>query len=240
MQDHLKETRSFPWLICLVFVVVCLVMLTAYKVDQNSQRMARMNQRYLDAQTVNALLMEHRNRMQTAFRARITIEEFEDTFGSIKRLPPGTRMTHSYTHQPSHCVYELRFVEGRLQGFNYEQDHAVAFPGIVIDSPAYLRTEAVRISVLNVSFWTWWLVLMIGIMLQNYRRKLALPLVVLSLSCGLCWYLSPGYNPSWNGIFSNDNLAFFLMMLFASFTYCSLLYQQDENDSFEPRNTLFT
>ena len=57
----------------------------------------------------------------------------------------------------------------------------------------------------------------------------AIAAFALALVCGLCWFLAPGYSPTWRGISSNDNLAIFVLLLIASLARDAMATRPGEN-----------
>jgi hypothetical protein len=201
-----------------------ILVITAYKTNQNSQRLARYRERDIRKKAAYELGREVRDGIGMAFRAHVTIDEFEKTFGPVTELTDATapkyaEMTHSYLHEKSQRMFYLRFQDGKLLGSKSNHGSGDVDTGIVLETPAFMRTEAGRSSVLFGSLILWCIALLSAICSRRFRRNAAVILVVLSMACGLCWFLAPNYSPTVQGISSNDNLATFVFMLICSLVF---------------------
>jgi hypothetical protein len=201
-----------------------ILVLTAYKANQNSQRHARYRERDIRQKAAYELGREVRDRIGMAVNAQLTIDAFDEAFGPIVELtdvtdPKYANNTHSYFHDGSQRMFYLTFQDGKLLGSKSNHGSGRVDTGIVLESPAFMRTEAVRSSVLFGSLILWCIALLSVICSRRFRRNATVILVVLSMVCGLCWFLAPNYSPTVQGISSNDNLATFVFMLICSLVF---------------------
>jgi hypothetical protein len=197
------------------------LVLTAYKAEQNAARRARFRERDLRWEAANDLGQEVLKRIQMALEAGLTFPEFARAFGAPAELsgaadPGNTGMTHSVFHKKSRQTFYLRFRDGRLEGFSSGHVTGPVGAKIVLETPAFRRSESVRTAVLSGGLLAWCVVLVAGIYFRRFRRRAATWLVTASLVCGLCWFLAPNYTPTWSGVWSNDGLALFVFLLIAS------------------------
>ncbi len=203
-------------------VVMALVLgLTAYKAEQNAVRRARFRERDLKLAAACELGQEVNKRVQMAFNAGTTFDEFAEAFGSPVKLdqardPKYADMTHSLFHEQSQHTFYLRFADGRLRGFRSNHGFGDVDTRVVLETPAFLRGESVRTSILSGGLLAWCVALVAGICKPRFRRKAAVVLVAASVVCGLCWFLNPNYSPTLRGTSSNDHLALFALLLTAS------------------------
>jgi len=83
----------------------------------------------------------------------------------------------------------------------------------VVIPPSFERSEFVRESILALSLLTW-LTAFVVLLSGRARQDLCARVLLVSGGlCLLCWLLSPSYPSSLKGMFSNDPLAYGLMML---------------------------
>jgi hypothetical protein len=113
-------------------------------------------------------------------------------------------------------MFYLRFSNEQLEGYDSHYSLSDVKTGVVLETPAFLRTEYVRISILSISQIAWLVLLLVGSLSRNFRKKAFMWLMAFSIVCGLCWFLSPGYPPTIQGISSNDNLGYFVLMIIIS------------------------
>lgn len=223
----MRSYRGFAHLVVLTVAAALLLVLTAYKAEQNAQRLARYKERDFRLKAAYELGSEAADRLRMAFRAHVTVEVFEEDFGPITELtdvrdPKDGETRYSYVHDGSQRTFHLRFRDGRLVGAGSGPGTDDIDAGVVLETPAFLRTEAVRGTVLGGSLVAWCLVLVTGICVRRFRRNAAVVLVVLSTVCGLCWLLAPNYAPTLKGISSNDSLAVFAFMLICSLAFAAV------------------
>jgi len=213
--------RQFaPWIVLIVATGLVLAW-TAYKAEQNATRRARFHERDLKQEAAVELGQEVTKRVQMAFKAGLTLREFAEAFGSPTELnevtdPKHANMTHSLFHKKSQETFCLRFLDGRLAGFQSNHAPSDVDTGVVLETAAFLRSESVRTSVLSSALLAWCVVLVAGIRIRRFRGRAVVLLVTASMVCGLCWFLAPNYSPTWRGVLSNDNLAIFGLLLIAS------------------------
>jgi hypothetical protein len=220
----MRNYRRFAYLIILTTAAALILVLTAYKANQNSDRQARYRERDIREKAALELGKEVRDRIGMALRTQVTIDEFEKAFGPVTELtdvtdPKYAEMTHSYLHEKSQRMFYLRFQDGKLLGSKSNHGSGDVDTGIVLETPAFMMTEAVRSSVLLGGQILWCIALLSAIFSRRFRLNAAVILVVLSMACGLCWFLAPNYSPTVQGISSNDNLATFVFMLICSFGF---------------------
>ncbi len=213
--------RQFAPLIALTAATGLVLVLTAYKAEQNATRRARFHERDLKQEAALGLGQEVTKRVQMALQAGLTLDEFARAFGMPAELeglmdPKHADMTHLLFHKKSQQTFYLRFLDGRLVGFRSNHGISDVDAGVVLETAAFLRSESVRTSVLAIALLAWCVVLVAGIRIRRFRSRAAVLLVTASMVCGLCWFLAPNYNPTWRGVLSNDSLAVFGLMLIAS------------------------
>jgi hypothetical protein len=215
------KCRQFAPLIALAAATGLALVLTAYKADQNAMRGARFRERDLKQEATFELGEEVNERVQMAFKAGLTFREFAKAFGPPGELnevtdPKRAGMTHFLFHKKSQRTFYLRFLDGRLVGFESNGGISDIDTGVVLETAAFLRSESVRTSVLSSALLAWCVVLIAGIRVHRFRGRAAVLLVAASMVCGLCWFLAPNYSPTWRGLLSNDHLALFVLLLIPS------------------------
>lgn len=217
----MRGYRQFTWLLVLSIVAGFFLVLTAGKAEQNAARRASFRDDLLKQKAALELGEEVTQRVQMALFAGLTLRECERSFGPLTELSPGADpkhadMTHALFHEKSQRTFYLRFADGKLMGFHSGQGLGEVNTGVVLETPTFLKGEAVRTSVLLAGLVAWCAVLVAGVRVPQIRGNIGVLLVTLALVCGLCWFLAPGYSPTWRGISSNDNLAIFVLLLLAS------------------------
>jgi hypothetical protein len=227
----MRNYRQFAYLVIVTMASALVLVLTGYKAHRNSERLARFQERDIRQKAAYELGKEVSYRIRMAFREHVTIDEFEKTFGPVTELtdvtdPKYAENTHSYLHEKSQRMFYLRFQDGKLLGTKSNHGSGGVDTGIVLESPAFIRTEAVRSSVFLVALILWCIALLSAICSRRFRRNATLILVVLSMACGLCWFLAPNYSPTMQGISSNDNLATFVFMLICSLAFGLYTFSQ--------------
>jgi hypothetical protein len=215
------KCRQFAPLIALTAATGVVLVLTAYKTEQNATRRARFHERDLKQEATFELGEEVNERIRMAFKAGLTLREFAEAFGPPTELNEGTDpkhagMTHSLFHKKSQRTFYLQFLDGRLVGFQSSGGPSDIDARVVLETAAFLRTESVRTLVLSSALLAWCVVLIAGIRVRRFRGRAAVLLVAASMVCGLCWFLAPNYSPTWRGVLSNRNLAIFVFLLSAS------------------------
>ena len=215
------KCRQFAPLIALAAATGLVLVLTAYKAEQNAGRRARFHERDLKQEAAVELGQEVTKRVQMAFQAGLTLDEFARAFGMPAELkglmdPKHANMTHSLFHKKSQETFYLQFLDGRLRGFQSNHAPSDVDTGVVLETAAFLRSESVRTSVLAITLLVWCAVLVAGIRVRWFRGRAAVLLMAASIVCGLCWFLAPNYSPTWRGVFSNDHLALFVLLLIPS------------------------
>lgn len=213
--------RQFAPLIALTAATGLVLALTAYKAEQNTTRRARFHERDLKQKAAVELGEEVTKRVQMALQAGLNLEGFARAFGMPAELkgamdPKHADMTHFLFHEKSQQMFYLQFLDGRLVGFQSNHGASDVDTGVVLETAAFLRSESVRTSVLAIALLAWCVVLVAGIRIRRFRSRAAVLLVTASAVCGLCWFLAPNYGPTWRGVLTNDNLAFFWVLLIAS------------------------
>lgn len=226
--------RQFAQWLVLTLIVGLVVVATAYKTHQNAGRLARFHDHRLKEAAAIELGREVNERVQMAFREGMTFAEFEKAFGPVMELREAAgsehaKMTHAMFHEKSRRTFYLCFEDGKLVGFHSGHGIGEVDTGIVPETAAFLRTEAVRTSTLFVGVIAWFVILIVGICIRRLRGKASHLLVAVSIVCGLCWFLAPTYSPTWRGVWSNDNLALFVFLLIASLGFKAIAIRSAED-----------
>jgi hypothetical protein len=233
--DHaMRRHQQFARWSVLAVLAALVLGLTARKAEQNAMRRARFHERDVKLKATAELGQEVNRRVQMAFMAGVTFDRFSKEFGAPVELkdardPRYADMTHSLFHEKSQRTYYLRFADGKLMGFRSNYGFDDIDTGVVLETPAFLRSESVRISILSGGLLAWCVALVVALRAPRFRRKTALVLVAASLICGLCWFLDPSYSPTLSGISSNDNLFFFALMLIASLGLVAMTPPRDRD-----------
>jgi hypothetical protein len=146
--------RQFAPLIVLTAATGLVLVLTAYKTEQNATRRARFHERDLKQEATFELGEEANERVRMAFKAGLTLREFAEVFGPLTELnevpdPKHAGMTHSLFHKKSQRMFYLRFLDGRLVSFRSNCGISDIDAGLVLETPAFLRSESVRTSVFS-------------------------------------------------------------------------------------------
>ena len=230
----MRGYRQFIWLVVLTIVAGFCLVLTAGKAEQNTVRRARFGDHSLKEKAALELGEEVSKRVQMALFAGLTLDAFQRSFGPLTELRPGAEpehadMTHTLFHEKSQRTFYLRFVDGKLVGFSSSQGTGEVNTGVVLETPAFLKGESVRTSVLSSGILAWFGVLVAGVHIRRFRGKAGVLLVALAMVCGLCWFLAPNYSPTWRGISSNDSLAIFVLLLIASLALGATATRPAEN-----------
>ena len=217
----MRRCRQFGQLIVPAVVIGLVLVLTAYKAEQNAARQARFHERDVKQKAALELGREVNERVRMAFKAGLTLTEFAEAFRSSAELtevkdPKHANATHSLFHEESQRTFYLRFQDGRLVGISSNHGTSDVDTGVVLETPAFLRSESVRASILSAGLVAWCVILVAGIRIRQSRWRVGVLLVIVSMVCGLCWFLAPNYSPTWRGVTSNDNLAIFVLLLIAS------------------------
>jgi len=217
----MRKRRQFAQLIGLTVAIGFVLALTVYKAEQNAARRARFRERDLKQQAAIELGQEVAKRIEMALKAGLTLSGFTEAFGPPAELHEATDqkhagVTHSLFHKESQRTFYLQFRDGRLMGVHSGQGFGDVDTGIVLETPPFLRSESIRTWVLLGGFVAWWVILVVGIRVQRFRRRASILLATTALVCGLCWFLAPNYSPTLRGVSSNDHLAIFALLLVAS------------------------
>lgn len=217
----MRRYRPLAVLTAIVAATGLALVATAWKAEQNADRRARFHERDLRLNAADELGEEVTTKLSMALFSGVPFDEFRRAFRPPAELrevtdPKYPGMTHSLTIEKSRQVFYLRFEDGRLMGFQGGDQIGPMDAGVVLETPAFLASETVRGMVLSAGLVTWGAALVVGLCSLRLRRTAAVVLVVTSMLCGLCWFLTPNYDPAWRGISSNDNLAYFAFMLIAS------------------------
>lgn len=233
----MRNYRQFAYLVIVTMAAALVLVLTGYKAHRNSERLARYQERDIRQKAAYELGSEVRDRIGMAIEVQLTIDAFEEAFGPVTELTDAThpkyaKMTHSYLHEKSRRIFYLRFKDGKLLGFS-GHDSSKLDTGFILESPAFMRTEAVRSAVLLLALILWCIALLSAICSRRFRRNATFILVVLSMTCGLCWFLAPNYSPTKQGISSNDNLATFVFMLICSLAFGFYMVSQPFPDTYD-------
>ena len=159
-------------------------------------------------------------------------------FGPVSELhttdPRLAQMTHSFYHKPSQRTFNLRFEDGMLMGHSSGWGSRGVQTGVVLETPDYLLSEQVRRRVLSISLLAWLAALAVCLFSRRLRRAAAMALPVLAALCGLGWFLSPVYSPTWREMSSNDMLAFAAWMLFVSLIFGLVAVRKGRPDTSPP------
>ncbi len=213
--------RQFAPLVILTAATGLVLAWTAYKAEQNATRRTRFHERDLKQEAAFELGEEVTKRVQMALQAGLTFDEYARAFGMPVELggvtdPKQADMTHFWFHKKSQQMFYLRFLDGRLVGFQSNHGASDVDTGVVLETAAFFRSESVRTSALAIALLAWCVVLVAGIRIRRFRSRAAVLLVTASMVCGLGWFLAPNYDPTWRGVLTNDNLAIFWVLLTAS------------------------
>jgi hypothetical protein len=218
--------RSYRYFFVIVIAIIILFA-TAYKARLNEQRHERFLQRDQQIKNITLLREEVNKRIIQAYKKDITLEEFIEYFGKVSKLEDApdsehNDKTHLYYHAESQLTLYLRFENNVLAGFNSLYGKSDINSGIVLESKEYLKSESIRKIILSISIISWGIFLALGLIKQNLRNILAIPLITSAILCGLCWFSKPNYSPTLEGIMSNDSLVFFLIIITVSVGFISM------------------
>lgn len=207
-----------------IFLIVILLFATAYKADINKDRFARFRERDQKMKAAYELGREVNDRMGVSMKAHITLNEFKKNFGPVSRLEGVTdskyaEKTHLFFHEKSQRKFYLRFENGLFVGYGSSHGNHDIDTGVVLESHEYLMGENVRRATLLVVLLVWGVTLLLSIFLKKIRSNAAAVLIFTSILSGLCWFLSPGYTPTFYGVVRNDSLCFFLVMFAVSISF---------------------
>ncbi len=133
--------RQFARLIALTAVTGTVLVLTAYKAEQNAVRRARFHERDVKLEATLELGQEVTERVQLAFQAGPTFDEFARTFGTPAELkgtmdPKRDDMAHFPLHKKSQQTFFLRFLDGRLVGFRSNYGISDVDAGVILEAGA--------------------------------------------------------------------------------------------------------
>lgn len=217
----MKSTKRIVGIILGTVLIVILLFATAYKASINEERIARFRERDQRQKAAYELGREVNDRISMAWKANITIDEFQKEFGPLSDLegvtdPKYANMTHSFFHKGSRRTFYLRFENGRLIGSKSNHGSGDIDTGVVLESAEYIKSEFVRTATLNIALLSWCIIIVLSILSQKVRNHAAVALIITALLCGLCWFLAPNYTPTLRGVMSNDNLCFFVIMFVIS------------------------
>jgi len=208
----------------IILTTVLTLVLTAYKANQNAERYAHFLERDLKQKAAYELGREVTKRLGMAAAGQMTIGDIEEAFGPLTEISDtseseNNKSTHSLFHDKSQRTFYLRIQDGQLMGSHSSHGPSDIDTGVVLETRTFLITETVRTLILYGALIAWFIVLFIGIRVQHFRGKAFILLIVLSVVCGLCWFLAPNYSPTVRGILSNDMLAAFGLMFACSFAF---------------------
>jgi len=219
------DSRQYGRLAVLTAFAALILALCAYKADLNADRHWRFRQRDLKQQALFDLGQEVTERLNLAMTTQIGFETFIDTFGPVTEptnpehpLSPGST-TYTYFHPQSQRTFDLQFHEGRLTGVSSHHSSSDIDTGVILETPAFLASESVRTLALSCGLLAWFGLLIVGIAVPRFRSTVFPVLIVLSLLCGVCWFLAPKYSPTLTGIASNDSMAGFVFLLIISLAF---------------------
>jgi len=219
----MKDRRIFIATGLAVAAVLVVSQAVAYKAMQNHGRLARYQQRDSEIRAAREFSYEINERVMLAARRNISMAEFRETVWPVAELhtetPDLAQMTHTFYHNPSQRTFYLRFEDDRLMGHTSHWSSSEVQTGVVLETPEYLLSEQVRGQVLGISLLGWLISLAAGLFFRRLRRMAGVALPILAGLCGLCWFLSPAYSPTWSGICSNDMLALAAFMLVISMAF---------------------
>lgn len=208
-----------------IFLIVILLFATAYKAHLNKDRSERFRERDQKIKAAFELGREVSKRMSTSFKPNVTLDEFQKDFGPVSKLedltdPKYAEKTHLFFHEKSQRKFYLRFDDnGLLVGSVSNHGSDDIDTGVVLESDEYLMGENVRRATLLLALLVWCIILFLSIFLKSIRNNAAAVLIFTSILSGLCWFLSPGYTPTFYGVVRNDSLCFFLVMFAVSISF---------------------
>ena len=217
----MKPTGQIVVAVSGTVLIVTVVFATAYKASKNEERLARFRERNQRQKAAYELGREVNNRIRMAFKANITIDEFQKDFGAVSDLegvnaPKYANKTHRFFHKESQRTFLLRFEDGLLMGFGSNHGDGDVDTGVVLESEEYLKSELVRNAILDIALPAWCLILVLSVFLRSIRSYAAVALISAAILSGLGWFLAPNYPPTLWGAVRNDNLFFFVIMLAVS------------------------
>jgi len=216
-----RRTGKWP---AIALIVCAIVAAVAYKANLNADRRARFAERDIKNKAACELASEITDRIILAFETHMDFDTFERKFGPLAEYTGGlesSRMepTHVYVHDKTQCTLYLRFEDGHLMGIKSGNNQIQMDTAVVLETPAFHKSESVRLGILSFAKLAWLVALVGWIFVERFRRPMPTGLIVLSILCGICWFLAPNYSPTWRGIMGNDNLAFFLLMLIIALVF---------------------
>ena len=220
----MKTKKNFITIILISATFVLISGLMIVKATQNEDRRSRYKQRDQYIKLTSLSGMEIGDQISMAARQHMFLKDFETAFGTVSTLqnpkgPDQKGMTHYFYHAPSQRVFYLWVQNGELRGFNSNYGYADIKSDVVLETPPFIAGESIRNSILGLAILLWIVSFIAGIFMLKFRQYVGAVLIFLSIICGLCWFLAPNYLPTMQGIFSNDNLAAALFMLFISLVY---------------------
>jgi hypothetical protein len=119
-----KKHHTFVLIGILILVATCSFVLGTHTGTNRQAWRSAVAAHHEAVDHCRALGEEVNKRVRMAWRARMSITEFEDEFGRPVPVDRGSfpevtkDTTHAYTHEPSHRTFYLRFQDGVLLGAN--------------------------------------------------------------------------------------------------------------------------
>jgi len=217
----MRPTGQIVGVILGTVLMVIILFATAYKAGKNEERLARFHERDQKQEAAYRLGREVSDRISMLCKVGITIDEFQRDFGPLRDLGGGTDpehadKTHLFFHKESQRTFFLCFEDDLLTGSQSHHGSGDIDTGVVLESDEYLKSEVVRQAILIIAVVAWCLILVLSILRRGIRSHAAVAFISAALFSGLCWFLSPNYTPTLEGVTSNDNLFFFVIMLVIS------------------------
>lgn len=216
------RTRSdfLRWTVVTLLVILAGAAI-AVKASQNEDRRAGVAERNRKIEFMQALGREAKERVAMAMDQQMSIDEFKEEFGALTPISGRSEgeledKTYIYVHEPSQCRFHLRFEDGALMGLSVQHGPDDIEPGVVLETRGYLIGESIRKFILSWSLFGWLVAVVVGIARPRFRPIVARILLVFAAICAACWFLKPGYSLTWNGVTSNDSLAWALILLVLS------------------------
>ena len=117
------KTKTTNILILCVLVGIVIFILGGEMAIEKRLRQDAVKMHHLEVDNCLELGQEVNKRIQMAFQAHMSLEEFENQFGNVEPIEQGAypeakeNRTHVYVHEPSHRVFFLRFENEILQGY---------------------------------------------------------------------------------------------------------------------------
>jgi hypothetical protein len=203
--------------ILLVLAAGGVAMLAMCKADQNAARRAAYAERQREHVLLTRLAGETTLCVRQAFRAHVTLDDFQADFGPVEPVSAGSNAdkppaTHVYTHAATGQEFSLRFQDGRLVGFSSRHSSSQAALGPIRLPAGYATVEAARQWVAWLSVVGWAFVLIVA----TRRRAWRCGLIGLAGANFIAIALKPSYTLTWSGMCSNDMLFWSAVMVVAS------------------------